>query len=75
MSYNALGGWSGITENLPGEFLKLNNVRWQDIVNWAHNHHSDLVCRDDFCIKRIYATRSVNKRQKAWFIAVYLSGR
>lgn len=68
MSFIALGGWEGIEPALPSGFLTLNNLRWQDLVNWA------LTIIPIWFIgmtlyQRIYASRSRKSAQKAWFIA------
>src|SRR5690554_3423526 len=35
MGYWAVGGWEGITETVGPEMLALNNLSWQNMVNWS----------------------------------------
>lgn len=68
LSYIALGGWAGILENLPERFLRLDNVHWQDILNWFITI-IPIWFVGMTLYQRIYATRSVKEAKKAWFIA------
>ncbi len=35
LGYHAIGGMEAIRATLPEEFLKLNNIGWPTILNWA----------------------------------------
>lgn len=68
IAYFYVGGWATIQSTLPGEFFRLNNLKWQDLVNWA------VAILPIWFIgmtlyQRIYASRDVKSARKAWFIA------
>jgi solute:Na+ symporter, SSS family len=68
IAYFYVGGWDTIQETLPKEFFNLNNLVWQDLVNWG------ITILPIWFIgmtlyQRIFASRDVKSARKAWFIA------
>ncbi|KUK78112.1 MAG: Putative sodium:solute symport protein [Proteiniphilum acetatigenes] len=68
LGYHAIGGMDVIRATLPAGFMKLNNIEWQTIVNWAVTI-IPIWFVGMTLYQRIYATRSPKEAQKAWFIA------
>jgi len=71
MGYFYLGGWDGIKASLPPEFLRFDQLSWQQIVNWS------LTVIPIWFVgmtlyQRIYASRSKEDAVKAWRIAGFL---
>ena len=67
-AYREVGGWAGLSENLPPEFFRLNNVSWVQIVNWfATIIPIWFVAMTLY--QRIYACRGVKEAKRAFFIA------
>lgn len=67
-AYLSVGGMAAIRETLDPAFLKLNNVSWQQIVNWAFTI-IPIWFVGMTLYQRIYAARDQKTAQKAWFIA------
>jgi solute:Na+ symporter, SSS family len=67
-AYMAVGGMEAIRETLDPAFLKLNNVSWQQIVNWAFTI-IPIWFVGMTLYQRIYAARDQKTAQRAWFIA------
>ncbi len=67
-AYTSIGGMEAIRETLPPAFLKLNNVTWQQLVNWAFTI-IPIWFVGMTLYQRIYAARDTRTAQKAWFIA------
>ncbi len=68
LGYHAIGGISEIRDTIPGEFLSLSNVSWQELVNWGITI-IPIWFVGMTLYQRIYSTRSRKEAQKAWFIA------
>jgi solute:Na+ symporter, SSS family len=67
-AYTSIGGLEAIRETLDPAFLKLNNVTWQQLVNWAFTI-IPIWFVGMTLYQRIYAARDTKTAQKAWFIA------
>jgi len=68
MGYWAVGGWEGITAAIGPEMLTLNNLSWQNIINWSFTI-IPIWFIGMTLYQRIYASRNVKQAKKAWFIA------
>jgi SSS family solute:Na+ symporter len=67
-AYISIGGIDAMRETLDPAFLKLNNVSWQQLVNWAFTI-IPIWFVGMTLYQRIYASRDTKTAQKAWFIA------
>ncbi|MEX2370497.1 MAG: sodium:solute symporter family protein [Bacteroidales bacterium] len=67
-AYMSIGGMDAIRSTLDPAFLKLNNVTWQQLVNWAFTI-IPIWFVGMTLYQRIYASRDTKTAQKAWFIA------
>jgi len=67
-AYHSIGGMEAIRDTLAPEFLKLNNVSWQQLVNWAFTI-IPIWFVGMTLYQRIYAARDTRTAKKAWFIA------
>ena len=68
VAYYAIGGIEAIRATLPPEFISLNNITWQQMVNWSITI-IPIWFVGMTLYQRIYAARSKKQAQKAWFIA------
>lgn len=68
VSYFAIGGMETIQATLGSEFLSLNNVTWQQLVNWAITI-IPIWFVGMTLYQRIYASKNEKQAKKAWFIA------
>lgn len=68
IAYHAIGGMEAIRSTLPGEFLSLQNISWQTLVNWGITI-IPIWFVGMTLYQRIYACRGVREAQRAWFIA------
>jgi SSS family solute:Na+ symporter len=68
LGYHAIGGMEAIRATLPEDFLKLNNIGWPTILNWAVTI-IPIWFVGMTLYQRIYATRTPREAQKAWYIA------
>lgn len=68
LSYNAIGGIDAIRATVSADFLKLNNVEWQTLVNWAITI-IPIWFVGMTLYQRIYASRDARTAKRAWFIA------
>ena len=59
---------AAIRATLPAEFLTLNNITWQQIVNWAITI-IPIWFVGMTLYQRIYACRDVKTAKRAWYIA------
>lgn len=59
---------AAIRSTLPEEFLSLNNISWQQIVNWAITI-IPIWFVGMTLYQRIYACRDVKTAKRAWYIA------
>ena len=59
---------TAIRTTLPAEFLSLNNITWQQIVNWAITI-IPIWFVGMTLYQRIYACRDVKTAKRAWYIA------
>jgi SSS family solute:Na+ symporter len=64
----SVGGWSVVKDTLGVEFLKLNNVSWQQLINWAFTI-IPIWFVGMTLYQRIYASRDEKSARRAWFIA------
>jgi SSS family solute:Na+ symporter len=67
-AYYEIGGIVAIKHSLGPEFLSLQNVRWQDLINWAITI-IPIWFVGMTLYQRIYASKSEAQAKKAWFIA------
>lgn len=67
-AYTSIGGMEAIRATLDPAFLKLNNVTWQLLVNWAFTI-IPIWFVGMTLYQRIYASRDTKTAQRAWFIA------
>lgn len=67
-AYTSIGGMEAIRETLDPAFLKLNNVTWQQLVNWAFTI-IPIWFVGMTLYQRIYASRDTKTAKRAWFIA------
>lgn len=68
LGWQALGGWDGLQASVAPEMLRLDQLGWADILNWA------LTIIPIWFVgmtlyQRIYASRNLHEAQRAWFIA------
>lgn len=68
IAFVKVGGFEAIKETLPPEFLSLNNLSWQTIVNWMFTI-IPIWFIGMTLYQRIYAAKSTRSAQKGWFIA------
>jgi SSS family solute:Na+ symporter len=68
IAYVSIGGMDAIRTSLGPEFLSLQNVRWQQIVNWAVTI-IPIWFVGMTLYQRIYASKTEKQAKKAWFIA------
>ncbi|MCW3806145.1 sodium:solute symporter family protein [Plebeiibacterium marinum] len=67
-AYIEVGGIEIIKSSLPPEFLSLNNIKWQQLVNWMFTI-IPIWFIGMTLYQRIYASRDTKTAQKAWFFA------
>lgn len=67
-AYLSVGGMEAIRETLDPTFLKLSNVSWQQLVNWAFTI-IPIWFVGMTLYQRIYAAGNKKTAQRAWFIA------
>jgi SSS family solute:Na+ symporter len=65
---HSVGGWSVIRSTLGEEFLKLSNISWQQLINWAFTI-IPIWFVGMTLYQRIYASRDEKSARRAWFIA------
>ncbi len=68
MGYMSIGGIEGLRSSLPRDFLTLNNLTWQDMINWAITI-IPIWFVGMTLYQRIYACKNQKEAQKAWYIA------
>jgi solute:Na+ symporter, SSS family len=68
LGYISIGGMPAIKETLSSDFLAMNNVAWQTILNWAVTI-IPIWFVGMTLYQRIYSTRTVKEAQRAWYIA------
>jgi len=68
VSFHSLGGMEAIRESVRPEFLKLNNVSWQQITNWMFTI-LPIWFVGMTLYQRIYAAKDTKTAQRGWFIA------
>jgi len=64
----SVGGMTTVRQTLGEEFLKLNNVSWQELINWAFTI-IPIWFVGMTLYQRIYASRDEKSARRAWFIA------
>jgi len=64
----SVGGWEFVRETLGDEYLKLSNVSWQQLINWAFTI-IPIWFVGMTLYQRIYASRDEKSARRAWFIA------
>ncbi|TAJ11982.1 sodium:solute symporter family protein [Marinilabiliaceae bacterium JC017] len=67
-SYYTLGGFDAIKTSLNTDFLSLNNISWQQLVNWMFTI-IPIWFIGMTLYQRIYAAKDKDTAQKGWFIA------
>ncbi|MDT8400073.1 MAG: sodium:solute symporter family protein [Bacteroidales bacterium] len=68
ISYIKLGGFEAIRQTVAPEFLQLNNVSWQQILNWMFTI-IPIWFIGMTLYQRIYASKDKKTAQRAWLIA------
>ncbi|MCB0699260.1 MAG: sodium:solute symporter family protein [Chitinophagales bacterium] len=68
MSWIALGGLDGIKPYIDNDMLRLNNITWQDILNWAVTI-IPIWFVGMTLYQRIFACKDVKNAKRAWYIA------
>jgi SSS family solute:Na+ symporter len=68
VAYHMVGGWEVISGSLSGDFFSLQNISWQQFVNWLVTI-VPIWFVGMTLYQRIYASKSSKEAQKAWFIA------
>mgnify|MGYP006283999265 FL=1 len=68
LGYNAVGGFQGIREVLPNEFLRLDNLTGVQFINWAITI-IPIWFVGMTLYQRIYACRDEKTARRAWFVA------
>lgn len=64
----SVGGWGMVRETLADAFISLNNVSWQQLINWAFTI-IPIWFVGMTLYQRIYASRDEKSARRAWFIA------
>ena len=64
----SVGGWEVVRVTLGDEYLKLNNISWQQLINWAFTI-IPIWFVGMTLYQRIYASRDEKSARRAWFIA------
>lgn len=67
-SYFEIGGLKAIKQTLAPEFLALNSISWQQIVNWMFTI-IPIWFIGMTLYQRIYAAKDTKTAQRGWFIA------
>jgi len=67
-AFHEVGGWAGLSENLPSRFFRLNNVTWVQIINWFVTIIPIWFVAMTL-YQRIFACRGVKEARRAFFIA------
>lgn len=68
LGYHAIGGMEAIRSTLSADFLTMNNVKWQTLLNWAVTI-IPIWFVGMTLYQRIYSTRTAKEAQHAWYIA------
>jgi SSS family solute:Na+ symporter len=68
LGYMSIGGWEGIQMSVQPEMLRLDNIEWPTILNWAITI-IPIWFIGMTLYQRIYASRSEKEARKAWYIA------
>lgn len=68
LGYSAIGGYSGLEQEVSKELLTFTNVRWQTLVNWGVTI-IPIWFVGMTLYQRIYSCRDEKTAKKAWFIA------
>lgn len=68
MSWIALGGLEGIKPYIDNDMLRLNNVSWQKLLNWAVTI-VPIWFVGMTLYQRIFACKDVKNAKRAWYIA------
>lgn len=66
--YMAVGGYEGIQAGLDSKMLRLDNIEWPTLVNWAVTI-IPIWFVGMTLYQRIYASRDERTAKRAWFIA------
>ncbi len=68
ISYYAVGGWAEIQATLEPRFFNMQNLSWQQFVNWTITI-VPIWFIGMTLYQRIYSSRSPKQAQRAWYIA------
>lgn len=68
LSYSAIGGIDAIKATLPSNFLRLDNITWQQFTNWMITI-IPIWFVGMTLYQRIYACKDEKTAKRAWFIA------
>ena len=66
--YFELGGLDAVRAAVPGEFLRLDNVSWQQLLNWGFTI-VPIWFVGMTLYQRIYACRDAKTAKRAWYLA------
>lgn len=68
VAYKLVRGWEVISASLSSEFFSLQNISWQQVLNWTVTI-VPIWFVGMTLYQRIYASKNAKEAQKAWFIA------
>jgi len=68
VSYFAIGGYDSIVQTIEPEFLSLQNISWQQIINWMFTI-IPIWFIGMTLYQRIYASKNTRAAQRGWFLA------
>ncbi|MDZ7657817.1 sodium:solute symporter family protein [Fodinibius sp.] len=68
ISYTAVGGWEGISQNVDPALLSMTNISWQDVVYWAVTI-IPIWFVGMTLYQRIYACNDEQTAKRAWYLA------
>ncbi|WP_340112333.1 sodium:solute symporter family protein [Maribellus mangrovi] len=68
ISYYSIGGYEAIKNTIEPEFLSLQNISWQQIINWMFTI-IPIWFIGMTLYQRIYAAKNTRAAQTGWFIA------
>ncbi|GAA5523361.1 sodium:solute symporter family protein [Aliifodinibius salicampi] len=68
LSYTAVGGWEGITQNVDPALLSMGNLTWQRVVYWGATI-IPIWFVGMTLYQRIYACNDEKTAKRAWYLA------
>lgn len=68
LAHFAVGGWQGVQASVAPELLTLDNITWQQFLNWSITI-IPIWFIGMTLYQRIYACEDIKQARRAWFIA------